>query len=85
MNNRPWFVYILRCRDDSLYTGITNDIPERIKEHNSGEGAKYTRTRVPVRLVYREKYPDKSSARKREMEIQGWPRETKLKLLDKGF
>jgi putative endonuclease len=85
MDNKPWFVYIVRCNDSSLYTGITNNLKERVDEHNSGEGAKYTRSRLPVKLVYAEKCADKSQARKWEMEIQGWPREKKLKLLAKGF
>ena len=81
MKERPWFVYILRCKDDSLYTGITNDIQERIATHNSGEGAKYTRARIPVILVYQETCSDKSTAREREIEIKGWTRSKKEKLV----
>jgi putative endonuclease len=76
-----WFVYILRCKDGSLYTGITNNLTERIDEHNSGKGAKYTRARKPVKLVYQEKYSDESTARKREMELKGWSREEKQRLV----
>jgi len=81
MKEHLWFVYILRCKDESFYTGITNGIQERIAKHNSGEGAKYTRARKPVRLVYQETCSDKSTARKRELEIKGWTREKKAKLV----
>lgn len=65
-----WYVYMVRCRDNSLYTGSTNDLSRRIQVHNSGKGAKYTKSRLPVTLVYREEYPDKSTALKRECEIK---------------
>jgi len=81
MKDKLWLVYILQCKDSSFYTGITNDIQERIATHNSGEGAKYTRARIPVRLVYQETCSDKSIARKREIEIKGWTREKKEKLV----
>jgi putative endonuclease len=70
--SRNWFVYILICRDGSYYTGITTDPGERLEAHNDGKGCDYTRRRGPVRLVYTEPHPDKSSARKRELEIKGW-------------
>jgi putative endonuclease len=72
-----WYFYILRCIDGSFYSGITNHLEERLKEHNNGEGAKYTKNRLPVKLIYFEEYPDKSSARKREIEVKGWHREKK--------
>ncbi|MDD5463459.1 MAG: GIY-YIG nuclease family protein [Methylococcales bacterium] len=71
---KPWFVYIVRCRDNSLYTGIALDVQQRIEKHNSGDGAKYTRSRRPVKLVRKEKYATESQARKREAEIKGLTR-----------
>ncbi len=66
-----WYVYILRCSDNSLYTGITNDVERRLDEHNEGKlGAKYTRARRPVKLVYHEAIENKSLALKREFEIK---------------
>ena len=76
-----WRVYILRCGDGSLYTGITNDLERRLKAHSSGRGAKYTRSHEPVELVYSEPAFDKSSALKRELAIKGLTREQKLKLI----
>lgn len=74
-------VYILRCGDGTLYTGITNDLDHRLKAHNSGRGAKYTRSRLPVELVYSEPSPDRSSALRREAEIKAMTREEKLKMI----
>ena len=65
-----WYVYMLRCRDGSLYTGYTDDVQRRLRVHNSGKGAKYTRSRLPVILVYQEELPDKSAALKREIAIK---------------
>ena len=80
-----YFIYILRCSDDTLYTGITTDIDRRIKEHNTSlKGAKYTRYRRPVKLVYKEKQEDKSSALKREHEIKKMPRKGKLLLIERS-
>jgi len=76
-----WFVYILRCRDGSLYTGITNDIGKRLEAHNTGKGAKYTRSRAPVELVWKEAKRNETYARKREAEIKGWTREEKVCLI----
>lgn len=69
---KEWFVYILRCADDSLYTGITTDLNRRVKEHNENNksGSRYTRARRPVQLVYREMYNSRSDASKREAEIK---------------
>lgn len=64
------FVYILRCGDDSLYTGYTNDLDKRVKTHNSGKGAKYTRSRLPVRLVYSKRVDSKSIGLKLEARIK---------------
>jgi len=78
-----YFVYILKCADETLYTGIATELERRIEEHNgSDKGAKYTRARRPVRLVYSEEHPDRSSASKREYEIKKkMSRVEKLKLI----
>jgi putative endonuclease len=73
-----WFVYILRCSDDTLYTGITNDLERRVKQHNEGKGAKYTRGRGPVTLVKFIECASKSEALKLEYKIKQLPREEKL-------
>ena len=75
-----WFCYLLQCADNTLYCGITNDLDKRLAAHNAGEGAKYTRGRTPVKLLYSEPYPDKSTALKREMEIKALSRIKKLSL-----
>lgn len=75
-------VYILECSDGSLYTGWTNDFSKRLKTHNSGKGAKYTRSRLPVAPVYIEHLPDKISAVKREAAIKKLTRTKKLKLIN---
>jgi putative endonuclease len=79
---KEWWVYIVACSDESLYTGITTDRKRRIAEHNnSKKGAKYTRNRRPVDLVYSEMHPDRSTASKREYEIKKLSRAEKLKLI----
>ena len=75
------FVYMLRCKDGSLYTGWTNDLEHRLAKHNSGRGAKYTRGRGPLELVYSEELPDKEAALRRECAIKKLRREQKLALL----
>ena len=81
-----YFIYMVKCSDDSLYTGITTDIQRRIKEHNSSDkGAKYTKVRRPVTLVYTEECEDRSSASKREYEIKHFSRKEKLDLLEKFY
>jgi putative endonuclease len=65
-----WFVYVVRCSDQSLYTGVTTDAERRIEEHNDGRGARYTRSRGPVKLVYLEQVLDRGTALKREHEIK---------------
>ncbi|MCL2112287.1 MAG: GIY-YIG nuclease family protein [Clostridiales bacterium] len=75
-----YFVYILACADGTLYTGITNDIENRLRTHNSGKGAKYTCGRTPVTLVYKEACADRSAALQREREIKRMPRARKLRL-----
>ena len=75
------FVYIVKCSDNTLYTGYTTDLERRIKEHNEGKGAKYTRGRTPVELVYYEEKKTKSLAMKREYEIKQLNREEKEELI----
>lgn len=74
-------VYILRCGDGTLYTGITTDLERRVGQHNRGVGAKYTRGRLPVTPVWWERVPDKSAALRRELEIKGLTRVEKMKLI----
>lgn len=81
--DKAWYVYMLRCKDGSLYTGITNDVPARLEAHRSGKGAKYTRGRGPLELVYTEQCADKSEALKRELAIKAMTREQKLQLIAK--
>ncbi|MEM7027153.1 MAG: GIY-YIG nuclease family protein [Pseudomonadota bacterium] len=77
-----WYIYILRCADNSLYTGITTDIERRIVEHNAGnKGARYTRSRRPVNLVYTEKYNSRSDASKREAVIKKMTQAQKNELI----
>lgn len=76
-----WWVYILRCRDGSLYTGITTDLARRVKQHNAGTAARYTRVRRPVTLVYQESQPNRSEASKREAAIKRLTRTEKLAML----
>ncbi len=78
-----WKLYILRCADNTLYTGITTDVDKRFRAHSCGKGAKYTRGRGPLELVYREECGDHSTALKRELEIKALTREEK-ELLIKG-
>ena len=79
-----WTVYILQCRDGTLYTGYTDDPERRLRVHNAGKGAKYTRSRLPVELVYQEQCPDKSAALRREREIKRMRRAEKLALISGG-
>ena len=76
-----WFVYVLRCADDSLYTGITTDLKRRIEQHNAGTASRYTRSRLPVGLEYQEEVPTKSAALKRELAIKALPRKAKVELI----
>ena len=79
-----WDVYMLRCGDGSLYTGSTTDVERRLREHQGGTGARYTRSRPPVTLAYAEEAPDRSAAQRREAAIKKLPRAQKLKLIGKG-
>jgi putative endonuclease len=76
-----WTVYLLRCGDGSLYTGITNDLPKRLSRHQAGTASAYTRSRRPVRLVYRERQPDRAAAQRREAALRRLPRAQKLALV----
>lgn len=78
------FVYILKCADDTLYTGWTSNLEKRVKHHNSGIAAKYTRGRRPVELVYFEEVLDKSSALKQEAKLKRLTRKQKLELIQKS-
>ena len=75
------YTYILRCADGTLYTGWTNDLDKRLKAHNAGTGAKYTRSRLPVELVYFECHADKTDAQRREYAIKQLTRAQKLELI----
>ncbi len=77
----PWFLYVAECADGTLYVGIAKDVEARLAVHNAGRGARYTRTRRPVRLVHSEKLPDIGSALRREREIKKWSRPLKVKRL----
>ena len=79
----PWYVYILRCGDGTLYTGISDDVARRLAAHRSGKGAKYTRGRGPLELVYQEQVPDKSAALRREYQIKRLPKQEKEGLIAK--
>ena len=79
-NLMSWVVYILKCADDTLYTGITNDLEDRVKAHENGQGAKYTRGRGPFEVIYQEQCKNRSVASKREIAIKSLNKEEKLKL-----
>lgn len=78
---KDWKLYILRCRDGSLYTGITTDVQKRQAAHNCGKGAKYTRSRRPVELVYQESCKNHSEALRREIQVKTLTREEKEKMI----
>ena len=81
VTSSDWYVYIVRCADGSLYTGITKNLADRIATHNTGEGGRYTRSRLPVELVYSEAAKDRSIASRREYAIKSLPRTSKLDLI----
>jgi len=78
---KPWYFYVLQCKDSSLYTGITTDVSRRLLEHNSKKGAKYTRSRVPVKLIYYREIKNRSVASKMEAAFKKLSRENKWKRL----
>ena len=77
-----WLVYMLECSDNSIYTGITNNLEERLKTHQSGNGAKYLRGRLPIKLVYKENLINRSEATKREIYIKKMSKKEKKNLID---
>ena len=79
-----WFVYMLRCGDGSLYTGYTDDVQRRLAVHQSGKGAKYTRSHQPVELAWWQELPDKSAALRREIQVKRLTRPRKLQLVEAG-
>lgn len=79
-----WYLYILRCKDGTYYTGITTDVEKRLEAHRSGKGAKYTRGRGPLELVYSEACQDHSRALKREYEVKKLSKEQKLQMIAGG-
>ncbi|OGZ45512.1 MAG: endonuclease [Candidatus Ryanbacteria bacterium RIFCSPHIGHO2_02_FULL_48_12] len=76
-----YFVYLILCKDSSIYTGITTDVARRLDEHRAGKGGSYTRSHKAEKLLHTEEYPDRSSALKREAEIKKWKRGEKLRLV----
>lgn len=78
-----WYVYMLRCGDGTLYTGVTDDVERRLAAHRAWKGAKYTRGRGPLELVYQEQVPDKSAALRREYQIKRLPKQEKEGLIAK--
>jgi len=84
MDKDIWYVYMVRCNDGTLYTGITNDLEKRIEAHNSGkDGARYTRSRRPVKLVYSEEVDSKSTAAKLEYKIKKMTRAKKMEMIER--
>ena len=81
-SDATWFVYLMRCADNSLYTGITNDLPRRLEQHNAGTASRYTRSRLPVVLVYHEPQESQSHALKRELAIKAFTRTQKESLIE---
>ena len=80
-SDAPWFVYMLRCADDSLYTGIAKDVKRRCQQHNDGTASRYTRSRRPTKVVWQEVQPSRSSALKREAAIKAMTRRAKLAII----
>lgn len=80
-SEQEWFVYILKCRDERLYTGITNNLSARLEAHNNGTGAKFTKGRAPVLLLYRETCASRSEATKRELAIKKLSRAQKMAII----
>lgn len=84
MEGKPWYVYLLRCGDGTLYTGITDDVERRLAAHRAGKGAKYTRGRGPLELVYTEEQPDRPAALRRELAVKKLSRAEKERLIAEG-
>ena len=84
LNNMEWCVYIIECRDGTLYTGVAKELEARIAQHNAGKGAKYTRGRGPVTLLYSESVGDRGTALRREIAVKRMTRAKKLALINSG-
>ncbi|MBD3680258.1 GIY-YIG nuclease family protein [Stenotrophomonas sp. Br8] len=82
--SRPWFLYLLECRDGSYYAGISTDVQARFAAHQAGKGARYTRSRPPLRVLAVREYPDRATASRAEWELKQQPRERKLAWLQAG-
>lgn len=80
-----WFVYILLCEDGSLYTGYSNNVDQRFFDHKNGKGGHYTRSHIPLKIIYKETFSAQSEALKREKQIKGWGREKKIRILKLVF
>ena len=76
-----WLVYMLECSDNSIYTGITNNLENRLKKHQSGDGAKYLRGRLPIKIIYKELFINRSEATKREISIKKMSKKEKVRLI----
>ncbi len=81
---QPHFFYLARCADQSLYAGTCMDVAEREKTHNSGKGSKYTRSRLPLSIIYTEQFPTLGEARRREAEVKRWTKREKEELTTRG-
>ena len=84
LSDENWFVYIVQCADGSLYTGITKDLARRCRQHNAGTASRYTRSRLPVKLIYQEIHPSQSSALKRESAIKAMNRRGKMAMIQQS-
>ena len=85
MNSNPWYLYVVKCSDSTLYTGVTTDLNRRLTEHNTSlKGAKYTRKRRPVVLVYSKHYADRSQAQKAEYQFKSLTRKQKIKVINES-
>lgn len=82
--DHPYYFYLLRCSDGSLYAGICIDLEQRVETHQNGKGAKYTRSRLPVTLAYQERLPSKGDALRREWEVKKWTKQRKERLVATG-
>ena len=80
--SEPWFLYILECGDGTYYTGVTKDLERRVAQHNAGRASRYTRTHLPVKLVYSERCESRTAALVRECAVKALPREKKEKLVE---
>ena len=78
-----WFCYMVKCSDGAFYVGISNDVVGRVEEHNRGFGPKFTKARRPVELIWSQSFPDIFAARRREIELKGWSRAKKSRLINK--